>query len=501
MRLIESLLATVLILSLLVFAVVWAVGLVIDPTDNTDEAIRAADVSLESAAMNHLVEALSTTSDSGKAEIHLDEYDINELLYAISGELNFGDFYARSMYIEQQKVGYRLCVPISFSGINTLLSANFDMFTEDDLIIFRLRDICVAKTQIGSGILSMFNIAERITSALHSFGIESTYVADVLTVKLTRENIGDLLMRGIKDDPNAALVAAFYNILMVKTDAAIIDIKNPLDLTIGIDFADFGGSKNDALTSVNSYTADLLDRGVIGKDNISLVSKYYLNGYMNLEKDEQSAILSLLKDEQSEAQTILYGGIIERESFSLATVLVDQLYGGLDSFTPGFKIYDHNINAMLSELALIGTVWQFADSDNNCAYLAIADLRLTIDDDYIRVFLDIDINGYLLSVSVDFATGTSPLASITGTLGNIYIGDLALDSEDVELMFDFLADNLSADWLYTDKAAKQLTLDFTSTFEGNFVLETIISSSKSITTSCKKSAMGGYVNMLFNLLG
>ena len=68
-------------------------------------------------------------------------------------------------------------------------------------------------------------------------------------------------------------------------------------------------------------------------------------------------------------------------------------------------------------------------------------------------------------------------------------------------MFDFLADNLSTDWLYTDKAAKQLTLDFTSTFEGNFVLETIISSSKSITTSCKKSAMGGYVNMLFNLLG
>ena len=64
MRLIESLIATVLILSLMVFAVIWAVGMVIDPTDNTDAAIREADLSLSDAATNHLVEAMLNTSNS-----------------------------------------------------------------------------------------------------------------------------------------------------------------------------------------------------------------------------------------------------------------------------------------------------------------------------------------------------------------------------------------------------------------------------------------------------
>ena len=44
-----------------------------------------------------------------------------------------------------------------------------------------------------------------------------------------------------------------------------------------------------------------------------------------------------------------------------------------------------------------------------------------------------------------------------------------------------------------------LTIDFTSTFKENIVLEAIINASKSITTSCRSSNIGGYVNILFNL--
>ena len=499
MRLIESLIATVLILSLMVFAVIWAVSMVIDPTDNTDAAIREADLSLSDAATNHLVEAMLHTSDSGRAEIKLDKQDINELLYALSKELRFGDSYARGMYIEEQKVGYRLCVPISFSGIETLLSGNFDLFTKDEVIFLRLRDICVAKTSIGSGLLSIFDLENSIISALARLDIEATYKAEVLTVKLTRENIGDLLCGSVKDDPNAALISAFYNILMVKTDAVNISINNPLDVEVGVDFSSFGGEKSHKLASVNSYSADLLDRGVIAKDDLGLVSKYYINGFSRLEKSEQEKILSLMKEEKSEIEIMLYTGILEREKFSLAGLLIDQLYGGGDSFAPGFKIYDRNINAMLSDLPLIGTVWQFADGDNRCAYIALTDLRTEIDDNYVRVFLDVDINGYLLSVSVDFATGSSSLAAITGTLGDIRIGDYSLDPEDTELMFDFLSDHLTEDWFYADKAARMLTIDFTSTFKENIVLEAIINASKSITTSCRSSNIGGYVNILFNL--
>lgn len=504
MRLIESLLATILVLTIMILPVVWAIDQVIDTSDNTDPAIREANTSTEDVAFNMLVEALTGVDEDGIATLELDKGDINELVYSLTSILKFGSIEARSIYIEESKDEYRLCIPASIFGIRTMLSGGFDMFCEDDVIFLRVTDIRVAKARIGSGILSYFNIQGMITDALSKMNIESGFSSDTLTIKLTRENIGSILAMAFADNSNAGLFCAMYNLLMLKTEAVDINIASPIDAAVSIDFNVFGGKSGSELSAVNTYTKDLLDREVISSDDVSLVSEYYVNGYDRLSDDKKTAITDLLAGEQDAEETASYKGIIKREKLSLVSLLVSQFDFNIgDVLLPSFKISDSDINDMLSDLPLIGTIWQFSSSrDNSCVYIAIKDLYTLIEEDRLTVYAEIDINGYVITLDAGFVTGESPLVAITGTLDKVHIGGLQLDETEVDLMIDFLGNHVKQDWICIDGESRAITLDFTSTFEEDGFLGLLLTSGNSVVTTCEKYALkdGGYIQIKFAIL-
>lgn len=498
MRVRELIIVFGLSLSLALFGVIVLLDAVLDPTDNTDPQIVERDLSGEEAGVIHLVRALSSTDSEGVAHLHLDGYDINELLYAFRSKLSFGPLRARSIYLEKSGEEYRLCLPIALYGFETMLSGDIELYDEGGIdLCARISRLCVGKMPIDSGLLTSLNLKGTIVNMLSEQEIVSFWDGEVLNVRLTRENIGTLVAEEIKNDPGASLINALYNLLLVRTDAVVFDISSPEDVEVTIDLGSFGARRDDSLTGVNSFTSDLLARGVIGSDRVALASKYYVNGYDRLNAEEQSAITELLS---AEGDISAHKGLIEREKLSLVSLLLTQLESNSGFLRPGFKIADRDINALLSDHELVGTVWQFVNSrDGSCAFMAVREVYTTVSDDFINIHVDLDLNGYVITISVDFHTGESPLAAVTGQLGETYIGGVKLDKSEVDLVFDFLCTQMQEGWIRADKEAGTITLDFTFAFQESPLLASLLSS-PNIVTVCEKSLIsGGYVQITFKL--
>jgi hypothetical protein len=232
------------------------------------------------------------------------------------------------------------------------------------------------------------------------------------------------------------------------------------------------------------------------------VAKYYINGYGRLADSERERISGLLS---SEGDVASYGGVVERSPLSVVSLLLGQLdQSGSSLFGDvGFKIADSDINDMLSELDAVGSIWLFTDPDSGrCAYVGISSINSKISDDMISIFVDLDVNGYILTLSADFHTSRSPLLSVTGSLGEICVGEVALSEEESEQIFSFLSAYLKDDWISADAATRSLTLDFASAFEDDPLLSLIFLASKGITTTCKSSALheSGFLLMELRLL-
>ena len=502
MRMLESLVALILVLTIILFGFLIIIDQFIDPTNNTDPAIAEASADTETSGFNLMVKALSSIDENGVATLHIDEYDINELLYSFKPMLDLGEIKARGLYVEEGESGHRLCMPISAFGIDTMISGGLSLYLKEELICLTVSDLRLARVSLGSDILSSFNVEGLVTSALAKIGLNCEFSGDSLTVRLSREDIGGLVARSLKNDPNAELFMVMYNLLMLKSEAVSIDIADPTDITVTLDLGLFGVWADGGLASVNTYTKGLLSRKVIGRESAELVANYYVNGYSGLSADEQARIKVILSAEKGADEIVSHKGLISRESFSITDLLLHQLDVSPDALRPGFKIADSDINAMLSDLPLIGRVWQFASSrDNSCAYIAVKDVYCSIADNLIKVFVDIDLNGHIMRISADFLTSESTLVAIPGMLGEVCIGELKLEAEEVDLIFAFLSENLREDWIYIDGEARMLTLDFTSTFEDNLLLGAVLSTSRHIVTSCEKSLIsdGGFVYMVFNL--
>ncbi len=502
MRIREIIIIAGLLLSLVLFGVIGVLDAMIDPTDNTDPTVREQDLSTDAVATMLLADGLANMSDGGLISIHIDGESMNRLLYSVRGKLSAGALSARSIYMEERDGRHRIFVPIRLGGFETLLSGGVTLDSEGKIITVTVSDIMVGRLTLDSPIVSLLDLKPTIVSALTDGGISSYFEENSLVVKLSREDIGKILADEVKDNPNAGLVNAMYSLLMLRTDAVEIDTVSLSDITITADLSLFGGRADTSFASVNGYSEQLLRDGLITRDDLGLVSKYYINGYSRLSEEERGRLDTLLS---SEGDLSAHEGILERRKLSLVSLLIHQLDGS-GSLVPGadtgFKISDDDINDMLSDIEAVGMIWQYADSSSTrCGYMAVSEISSRIDNDLIKILISFDINGYIVSISADFHTGTSPLAAISGVLGSVTVGERVLNGEETRGVFDFLSANIKEDWIYTDSDLRTLTIDLSGAFSENIILSMILSGSDRILTVCKKSALsdGGFMLITFSL--
>lgn len=472
-----------------------------DATDNTDVSIVENAVSTEVALFHQIAEGLSGESD-GVVTLHFDGYDVNELLYSLTDDMDYGVLKVESMYIESSEGGYTLFAPVKVFGIDSLISGGLKLSESEGVIYAQVEDMKLGRLKTDSGILSFLNIKGLITDLLGKYHINSDFEGETLKASLSKEELGELIGELCKDSPERELISAVYGILMLETDAADIVINNPLDFGITVDLSRFGGVRDESYQAVNSYTAELLKNGVITPDKASLMAKYYLNGFERLTDEEKTQVQELLSKTTAEVDITGHGGIMERESISLTDILLDQFKINTDTLAPGFKISDENINSLLTDMPFIATVWQFGSyRTGDCAYLMLQSLYCKIDDDKIDLYLDLNFNGYLLTLKADFLSEESESIAISGVLDSVSFGDHKIGEENTKSLFGYLCSILKEDWIYTELEGMSLTLDFTSIFSDNSILSAILKGSKNITTVCKGNLLtdGGFVNIVFSL--
>lgn len=494
-------LAAVLLIAIFAITAGAVLGSIRDDTDGTNETIAAGGVSLEDAIRHHLVTALD--SGDGRPSVHLNEYDLNELLYAIAGKLGGGSLEIKSIYIERTDGEHRLCIPIRVGKTDSFISGSFSISEEGDTFFIEMGDVSVGNLSINSPLVAFFGIKSRITGLLKDKDISAYFRDDDFVVQLSREDIGKIISLALSDDSNAGLVNAVYSLLMISGDAVDIDVSSPTDIYVSVDMTVFNGRPTPSLDGLNRFTEELLLGGAIDRGGIGAFAKYYLNGYQRLNDEEKARVIEVLSAKSSHDEISSYGGIIERESISLISVLLTQLEINTDTLLPGFKIGEQDVNAMLSELPLVGMVWQYSSyRDDSCAYIAVQSFYCAISDGRIDLYIDFNINGYLITVCADFITDESPITAVSGRLSSARLGNIALNGYEIEQLFAFLDAKLKYDWIYTDPISQTLTLDFSATFKENNVLYAIIKSSKRIVTVCKSGLLsdGGYVFITLKIL-
>lgn len=490
-----------LIICLILFCVAYFPMQIYDATDNTDIAIVENDISFEDALSHHIAEALGGETD-GVLTLQLDGFDVNEILYAIAGEMDFGAVKVRSMYLEQDSDGYKLFVPVRVLGIDSVISGGLSLYESEDVIYAQVEDMKLGRLKTDSGILSFFNIKGLINNLLNKYHINAHFEGETLKASINRSELGLLICEVSKDSPEVELISAVYGILMLDTDAADIEIASPVDMRLTVDLSHFGGVRDESYQAVNSYTAELLKNGVITPHKASLMAKYYLNGFDRLTDEEKTELSEILSKTTAQVDIKSYGGIMERESISLTDILLDQFKINTDTLAPGFKISDENINSLLTDLPFIATVWQFGSYRTaDCGYVMLQSLYCKIDDDRIDLYLDLNVNGYLLTLKAGFITGESRSIAIGGTLDSVSFGAHTLGEKNKSSLFGYLCTILKEDWIYTDRETMSLTMDFAGAFNDSPILSAILKGSKNTVTVCKGNLLtdGGFVNIVFSL--
>lgn len=486
------------VVAIILVGVISVRAQIFDRTDNTDPVIVEKAVPLTDAIHHHLVMGLKGGTE-GVLRLSLDAYDVNELLYALSDKVNSGILDVKSIYIENIDGVYRLCIPVTVMGIDSLISGELDIQQVGDTFFAYVKGLRVGRVDMDSALASLIGVEKRLVDALCSAGLNAYVVGDTLTVQLSKADLGNIISTALADNPSGGLVDALYS-LAVMGGAMEIDIASPTEISIAVDMTRFDGHRDTALDGLNVYTEALLRDGVVDKDGIGLVSKYYVNGYDRLTDEEKTDLASRLASKNTPDELMAHGGCVKREKISLLSLLLTQLELNTDYLLPGFKIADGDISAMLSDLPLVGSVWQYSSyRDHSCAFVAVQSLYCVLSDDVIEMYIDLNVNGYLLTLRAKFITGESPVTAIGGSLDSAYLGDVMLDEFETDRLFDFLCAKLQQDWIYTDSETKTLTLDFTSTFEESNLLLAIIRGSKNIVTVCREGLLGGYAQITFTL--
>lgn len=458
-----------------------------DTTDETNPLIIENNISLEDAISKNMTYALEETSDTGKAMISLSEYDLNEILYGLIKSIDFkGGFKIKSGYVKLTNEEYKIYLPTMVFGRPTLLNGNITLSDDGETLHIGIINLAAGDVNLKSGfissVLSFLGLKRSIIKSFADYGIKAKFKADHLDLSITRDDVKTLLDKMLSKTDIKDFAVSLYNIFFIENKCINLNINNPLDLSICLDFSMFEGAKDLSYDGVKQKVGDLLANKKIKYSDSSIASTYFLTGYQYLsseQKEETDKVMSGIWDDITYKTN---SGMIAREKASMIDIVKAQ--ASVPSFN-GLNISDAEINNIFSKFSLLGAGLSFASYENNdVAYIFVSLFEVEISDDFLEIFVGLNINGYVVTLSVGIDVPASKAVSITGYTKYIKLGNVLVGETDTKNVFAFLIDMLTEEeeWIKGDKEAKSITFDFTSLYEDIDVLRILFEKAESINS-------------------
>lgn len=449
-----------------------------DHTDNTDLCIVEENVSLESVFSYHFVKALQNVAETNKIEVSFNEYEVNQILYAASRNIETQDFKVRSIYTEFLDDGYRLFIPITIKNIETLVSCSLELSEKNNVICAKIKDVKVGNLH-DSTINAIMGIVSRvIKNELSKHSIQTEIRNNEIKVLISRETLGDIIDELTDEDPMCDIVSVAYDFLMLQTDAVKLNLSNPQSSSLVIDMKCFGQNKSTRFESFNVTMNELLVSGVANKNNFNTVSKFFVNGYDFLNDNERAIIIEAFSNKTTSIGEITnYQGFYDRDTTPTSIVdtaqqCVNNYFSGLEEIVnsiqwweiivPGENIEKFNqyiTNNCVLGLASESTLQSFVDSlnfegavmsvmcdiNNEVCYFIVEETDLRVTDCGLELLVYINVNGFVLPLSLEVNIDNEYANDLSFIVDKICIGNCSMDDCSIKKICGFVGSFLDVE--------------------------------------------------------
>ncbi len=420
------------------------IGTISDDTDNTNREIVERNVPLDDALTHQAVAALKNTSESEAITLRLTEYDMNEILYAVSKNINISGVEIKSIYVEFWSDEYKIFIPVKAFGINSLVSGNLKLYDEGDVIHAEIHDMKIGGLGSDSIKIAISAFKRNIVSALSELHITTEIDGASVYAEITRENLALMIKDLTKESASQGLILAVYDLMMLQTDAVRLNLDVPEECSVVIDLSLFGGFSSEQFESFNPTVSGYVSGGIANTDNLNLVSKYYVNGYERLKDEEKTQIDTAFASIMTHESIVAHLGFIARvgtleNAFNL--LIRDPFENVFAGFLSGslLSISGDSLSDVLGCLDLVGlTIPMVSYRDNSTIYIILQSMSAKLTDGGLKISVLVNANGFVLPVSIELDVGESPLTNIRATLTGISVGTVELRGEDVAFVHSFL---------------------------------------------------------------
>lgn len=447
----KKLIPLIIILSVLLLLGVGVgafVATVSDDTDNTNSDIAERNVTLEDALTHQVVAALENTSESEAITLRLTEYDMNEILYAVSKSINISGVEIKSIYVEFWADEYKIFIPVKAFGINSLVSGNLKLYEVDEVIHAEIHDIKIGGLRSDSIKIAVSAFKGSIVSALSELHITTEIDGANVYAEITRENLALMIKELTNESTSQGLILAVYDLMMLETDAVSLNLDAPEECSVVIDLSLFGGFSSEQFDSFNPTVSGYVSGGIANDDNLNLVSKYYVNGYERLKDEEKTLIDTAFASIMTHDEIMAHLGFIARvgtleNAFNL--LIRDPFENIFAGFLSGslLNISGDSLSDVLGCLDIVGlTIPMVSYRDNSTVYIIIQSMAAKITDGALEISVLVNANGFVLPISARLAIAESPLTDIKAALTGISVGTVELRGEDVAFVHSFLRSTL-----------------------------------------------------------
>ena len=444
----------IIVVSVLVFlgaCVGTVVGLLSDKTDETNSQIAENNVTLEDALTHQAVCALEKTAEDGCISLRLNEYDMNEILYAVSQNIDISGVEIISIYVRYFVDEYKIFIPAKILGVKSLVSGNLKLYEVEGVIHAEIHDMKIGNLGSGSIEAALGAFEKSIISALGDLYITATVEDDSVRAEISRENLALMIGKLTEESPSRGLILAVYDLLMLRTNAVSLNLANPEECSVVVNLSIFGGTSSEQFEIFEPTVSGYVTEGIANKENLNMLSKYFVNGYERLKDEEKEIVDSAFAPFISAEQVAAHKGLIARAGTleNVFNLLVRDPFENVFSSIFGgslLNISGDSVSDVLGCIDLVGlTIPLVSYRDNSATYIIVQSMAAKIYDGGLTVRVSVNANGFVLPVSVSVAVDPSPLTGITGVLTGISVGSVNLVGEDLAYMHAFLRKSLVLD--------------------------------------------------------
>lgn len=497
------------LVGLTLIAVVAVSVAVYDTTDNTPAAIREANADLETLINRQAVAALAGAEEKSEVGFLLNEYHMNEIVYAITREIKLPLVRLGGAYVKYAENGaIQAEIPIKFLGmIPTCVKARVRISYVDNVLSVTVESASVGNLDLSSGVLKALFLSEasgkKWRAELADSGIFMSLDMRTLTAKMTFDEIEKTVATLTYGDKNALLYSLVLSLALrdesligfsfgeeglygvtLKTDNISYDPAADGDIAYPVDFA-----------AAKDKTLEKLRSGIEAARS-PLLFRYCVSGYEALSESEKAAADELGLDKRE-------SGVRSVNKLTMAQVLLDQT-GGLEASllnrAATVTVTERQLNAIMAGLDVIGAGTAFYDG-SDLSYLALEGITAKISDGNLRVAVVFNLNGKRLCGYIDSACPDSAKLAVDAQINVLRLGRIDLTDRDVSLFLGYTDAVLSDEnWIYADLDASTLTIDMQAALEKVSEYAYLMKVYSDVSMRLKVVSGKGQLQMVFRLI-